>query len=221
MRAPARLTLCIALAGALHGLLFVSGSNVSRPRHTLDTGKASVAVQFSPPAVARKPTVTEQAPADTPKVPEGPGDTVASKEERKAEKPPVPEEKQSTLANAASPPTPASREQTAARQAPDEPAPVRNPAPPYPGEALKWGIEGRVVARLKVTPSGEVERVYIKKSSMYMSLDDVVVTTLSEWHFKPMADWSGPRWLEQEIEFDLEEQGSRVAAGKLRAASGE
>lgn len=60
-----------------------------------------------------------------------------------------------------------------------------NPAPRYPRFALRRGWEGEVVLRVRVTPSGEVDRVRVHISSGHALLDDSAVDAVRAWRFEP------------------------------------
>jgi protein TonB len=60
-----------------------------------------------------------------------------------------------------------------------------NPAPPYPADALRAGLEGRVVLRVVVGPGGAAEEVTVEQSSGARSLDDSALTTVRRWRFLP------------------------------------
>lgn len=213
-----RYVTCIVAAAAVHALLFLSADELPLPEHRMQQGKSSMAVRFSPPASSSRPTVSRMKPVATTPKPKGPGEHSRVEKIEKQNQPPVPEDAEPTPASKPSPPSPASRQQTAAKERRDRPSAVVNPAPPYPADALRWGVQGTVVARMKVLPDGTVDRVWIKESSGYMSLDDAAVTTLSTWRFDPVGDQAKAQWLEQKIRFELDSGESRLASRDANAA---
>jgi periplasmic protein TonB len=60
-----------------------------------------------------------------------------------------------------------------------------NPAPPYPQDAWLARIQGRVVLRVLVEPSGQVSSVLVHASSGSASLDDSALMTVRTWRFEP------------------------------------
>lgn len=218
MQEHGRFVACIVAAAALHVLLFLAADEAPLPEYRMQQGKSSMAVRFSPPASSSRPTVNRKKPVATTPAPKGPGEHSQVEKVENQKQPPVPEDAEPTPASRSSPPSPASRRQTAAKERRDRPSAVVNPAPPYPADALRWGVQGTVVARMKVLPDGTVERVWIKESSGYMSLDDAAVTTLSTWRFDPVGDRTKPRWLEQKIRFELDSGESRLASREVNAA---
>lgn len=93
--------------------------------------------------------------------------------------------------------------------------------PRYPAKAMKEGREGRVVARVRVTPQGDVAEVVIRESAGE-DFDEVVVTALRAWKFNPSPAGSGEdAWVQVPVVFKssgpLVQQGS---AGALPSASG-
>jgi TonB family protein len=76
---------------------------------------------------------------------------------------------------AAGPPTPASG----------------NRPPRYPPEALRKRIEGTVLLKVEVRPSGEAGTVDVARSSGHRSLDDAAVEAVRRWRFRPATDAAG------------------------------
>lgn len=60
-----------------------------------------------------------------------------------------------------------------------------NPSPPYPEQAWRSGIEGRVLLELRISPSGSIERVTVKRSSGYPILDNSAVEAVKKWKGRP------------------------------------
>jgi periplasmic protein TonB len=64
--------------------------------------------------------------------------------------------------------------------------PRRHDPPEFPGRALRARIlEGRVLARLWITPEGAVEQVDIVNANPTRVFDDEVRRALSLWTFDP------------------------------------
>jgi periplasmic protein TonB len=66
--------------------------------------------------------------------------------------------------------------------------PQRLPAnrpPSYPREALRQGIEGRVLLRLRISISGQVDEAGIASSSGSTHLDDAALAAVLQWKFDP------------------------------------
>jgi protein TonB len=60
-----------------------------------------------------------------------------------------------------------------------------NPAPPYPEDAWRARIQGRVVLKVLVEGSGLVGAVAVHASSGSTSLDESALTTVRKWRFEP------------------------------------
>ena len=60
-----------------------------------------------------------------------------------------------------------------------------NPKPEYPAQARRRGIEGRVVLRVVVAETGQVERVIIADSSGSKLLDRAAYRAVKRWRFHP------------------------------------
>jgi protein TonB len=79
---------------------------------------------------------------------------------------------------------------------PAPPAPVQQPAirkeykasyrvePTYPRQAISQGLQGKVIAWVKVTPAGTVQEVVIRESTNRL-FDREVIRALSQWKFNP------------------------------------
>jgi protein TonB len=63
--------------------------------------------------------------------------------------------------------------------------PLDNPSPRFPAEAMRRGIEGRVVLRLAVSADGRVSRVDVVQSAGYAILDEAAVDAARHWIFEP------------------------------------
>lgn len=60
-----------------------------------------------------------------------------------------------------------------------------NPHPPYPRDAWRLALQGRVVLRVLVDASGLVETVSVHSSSGHSSLDQSALRTVRNWRFTP------------------------------------
>jgi protein TonB len=60
-----------------------------------------------------------------------------------------------------------------------------NRKPEYPAQAYLAGIEGRVVLRIQITATGNVERVEVARSSGHAILDRAAVTAVRTWRGTP------------------------------------
>jgi len=114
------------------------------------------------------------------------------------------------------------QENTAARDAP--PKAISTPDPPYPEEARKKGIEGKVPLRIVIDAKGKVSEV--KALSGPEELVPAAVATVKMWQFEPPA--SGPVTWNVEIEFSfpkecpgpVSENGEVSGNGRLTDAKG-
>lgn len=82
---------------------------------------------------------------------------------------------------------PAARSASGADQSlmiPPKPSP-RNPFPPYPVEARRKGLEGRLLLEIKVSATGSVARVRVCETSLQLELDRSAMKTVQEWVFEP------------------------------------
>lgn len=57
--------------------------------------------------------------------------------------------------------------------------------PEYPSDAIKNGIEGRVVLSVYVGPSGLPEKIEKRSSSLAEELDQSAINAVSKWRFEP------------------------------------
>jgi TonB family protein len=72
------------------------------------------------------------------------------------------------------------------------PAPASGNRPPrYPPDALRRRIEGTVLLKVEVRPSGETGTVDVARSSGHRSLDDAAVEAVRRWRFRPATDAAG------------------------------
>ncbi|WP_049766632.1 energy transducer TonB [Rhodospirillum centenum] len=75
----------------------------------------------------------------------------------------------------------------AGREASPSPARARpdNPTPAYPEAARRQGLQGKVLLRVTVGPSGEPVQVSLVESSGWALLDDAALETVKGWRFDP------------------------------------
>jgi protein TonB len=62
---------------------------------------------------------------------------------------------------------------------------LKNPAPPYPYEALERGQEGLVTLSVTVDRFGHPKNVSVQQSSGFRMLDDAALKTVKKWKFSP------------------------------------
>ena len=62
---------------------------------------------------------------------------------------------------------------------------LNNPAPAYPALSRKTGEQGRVMLRVCVNPSGQVEAIAIHQSSGFQRLDEAAMSAVRRWRFVP------------------------------------
>ncbi|TWU56227.1 Gram-negative bacterial tonB protein [Rubripirellula reticaptiva] len=60
-----------------------------------------------------------------------------------------------------------------------------SPPPEYPVEAVRDGLEGTVMLRLKIDSVGRVAEVKVVESSGHTTLDRAAVAAVSQWHGQP------------------------------------
>jgi len=80
-----------------------------------------------------------------------------------------------------------------------------NPAPQYPGLALRRGIQGTVELQILVTPEGRTGEVKVVHSSGSSILDNAAVQTVKGWKFIPAKRGNTPiaGYALQNIAFNL------------------
>lgn len=85
---------------------------------------------------------------------------------------------------------------------------LHNPPPPYPWQARRMGIEGRVVLQVEILPNGNAGRVEIRQSSGYELLDQAAIKAVGGWRFDPARIAGAPiiAWAEVPISFRLTER---------------
>lgn len=65
------------------------------------------------------------------------------------------------------------------------PQKVHSPPPAYPAAALRQGITGRVVLRVKVDAEGTVVAAGVSQSSGHATLDKAALAGVRQWRFQP------------------------------------
>ena len=82
-----------------------------------------------------------------------------------------------------------------------------NPKPVYPHTSRRLREQGKVVLRVRVTPSGLAERVEIKQSSGFQRLDQAAEDVVGRWRFVPArrGDEAIAAWVLVPISFNLQE----------------
>ena len=85
------------------------------------------------------------------------------------------------------------------------PVPLSNPAPRYPQEALRRGIQGSVQVRAMVAADGSVERLELARGSGNKHLDRAAMEAVRRWRFQPATRAGQPISAEimVPIEFNL------------------
>lgn len=67
-----------------------------------------------------------------------------------------------------------------------------NPAPDYPAEAKRLGLQGDVLLQVTVSPEGRPTDVAVLESSGWALLDDAAIETVRRWRFDPARAPTGP-----------------------------
>jgi len=118
----------------------------------------------------------------------------------------------------APPDTPASERAPSPKAGPVENEPVtapqfsaaymRNPTPPYPAAARRFGYEGSVVIRARVQVDGSADRVEVKQSSGYEVLDRAALEAVRKWRFIPArrGNEAVVEWVDIPWKFKLEDE---------------
>ncbi|MDO9103724.1 MAG: energy transducer TonB [Methylovulum sp.] len=83
---------------------------------------------------------------------------------------------------------------------------LHNPSPEYPEAAMDRGLEGKVLMKVHVQPSGKPDTVTVTKSSGHTILDDAAVRTVKQWSFVPAMRGKTPiaGWVTVPIAFNLQ-----------------
>jgi len=84
-----------------------------------------------------------------------------------------------------------------------------NPRPPYPLEARRRGMQGRVVIDVEVLDSGSCGQVRMAQGSGFMMLDNAALQTVKSWRFVParQAGRAVTMWIRVPIFFSLSDSG--------------
>lgn len=69
---------------------------------------------------------------------------------------------------------------------------LNNPAPEYPSQAKRRGMEGLVMLRVVVTEEGLARTVSVAKTSGFAMLDSSAVETVRRWKFIPARQGNQP-----------------------------
>ncbi len=95
------------------------------------------------------------------------------------------------------PPPPVTSDATAApalsstrqqgQDAESPPQKVYSPAPTYPASALRQGLTGRVVLRVRVDADGTVVSAGVLQSSGHAILDKAALASVEQWRFQPAS----------------------------------
>lgn len=91
---------------------------------------------------------------------------------------------------------------TAEPAPPVPPAPVKpafggigykdNPEPDYPAQAVRQGLQGTVILRVRVLANGAADSVEVLKTSGKKILDDAAIATVQRWQFAPSTRGGEP-----------------------------
>ena len=69
---------------------------------------------------------------------------------------------------------------------------LNNPSPVYPSRARKLGLQGTVMLRVEVNPTGRAEQISILTSSGVPVLDETAINTVRQWTFVPARQGDHP-----------------------------
>ena len=204
-----RIAIGLLAALAIHGWLLwgIRSASFEPPEFGVESGESAVEVTLvaAPPAKADEPPAEESlaepepprvlkpemsVPAETPTPMAIPEPTVATPSpDPEAPKKPVskPARKQAAGDGSAAKPGKDRTTQRAGSGQAGAPARyLRNPAPAYPEEARRAGIEGTAYLRVSIDARGRVQSVRLSRSSGHRILDDRALATVrARWRFKP------------------------------------
>lgn len=81
-----------------------------------------------------------------------------------------------------------------------------NPEPAYPPLSRRLGEHGRVLLRVLVDASGNVEAVEIRSSSGHRRLDEAAAAAVRRWRFLPARHGARPviGWALVAVQFELQ-----------------
>ena len=84
---------------------------------------------------------------------------------------------------------------------------LHNPPPPYPWQARRMGVEGRVVLHVEILQNGNTGRIEIRQSSGHELLDQAANRAVGGWRFDPARAAGTPitAWADVPISFRLTE----------------
>ncbi|OWW20830.1 hypothetical protein AYR66_16490 [Noviherbaspirillum denitrificans] len=104
------------------------------------------------------------------------------------------------------PPVQAQEPQETVTQASAYAAYLHNPPPPYPAQAQRLGLEGKVVLKVRVLASGKAASVELQTSSGRKMLDEAALAAVQGWTFAPARRGQTPidGWATVPVEFKLE-----------------
>lgn len=85
---------------------------------------------------------------------------------------------------------------------------LRNPTPPYPAAARRFGHEGTVVIRARIQADGSADRIEVKQSSGHDILDRAAVEAVRKWRFIPARrdNEAVTEWVDIPWKFKLEDE---------------
>ncbi len=83
---------------------------------------------------------------------------------------------------------------------------LNNPAPAYPAIARRQGHQGKVVLRVYVSAAGGADKVEVRSSSGYSTLDQAALNAVRRWRFVPARQGDQPvaAWVLVPLTFTLE-----------------
>ncbi|CAK9003867.1 Metal-pseudopaline receptor CntO [Durusdinium trenchii] len=123
----------------------------------------------------------------------GPSETPPPMTERSEPQQPEPAETApKTKSTTAATPTEASGQQNGAEQLVPPRRLPNNPNPRYPAEAVSRRLEGRVLLRVEILPTGETGEVRVHKSSGHENLDRAAIAAVEQWRFSPATRGGTP-----------------------------
>lgn len=140
---------------------------------------APVPPQPVPPPPARKPPAPDPFPAAAARPPDDRPRRPPTAAVPPAAVPPAARGHAPAVTAAAGSPVAASPGRTIGARA------ISSPRPYYPMTARRRGLEGRVLLRVRVSPSGVPDVVELAESSGVASLDDAAAEAVRRWRFSP------------------------------------
>ncbi len=169
-------------------LLWMGGEKeVHQLLEPLDVSLVTVPPRPQPPPPKPRKPVVKPVPKPVPVEPEP-----AIEPEPQVEEPVIPEEN-TALIN----PGPIQEEAMVPVDLPIEPPRygadyLNNPVPPYPAMAKRLRIEGTVVIRVLVSPSGLPQEVELAHTSGSVLLDEAAMKAVQRWTFIPARQGNKP-----------------------------